>query len=53
MVKAGDWLELIEGKRSIKDVRELCGKCAMLYQWSEDGSLIKNKTLEEMKARGV
>jgi len=40
VVKAGDVLE----KRSF--LRELCGKCALMFQWTKSGSLKRRENTE-------
>ena len=39
-VKAGDMIELMEGKRKPEDVRELCGQCALVCRWSDGSRLL-------------
>lgn len=38
-IKAGDMLEFWEGTRAADEIRELCGLCALVYRWNEEGTL--------------
>lgn len=37
-VKAGDVLELLEGGHRL---RELCGMCILVWEWTSDGTLTR------------
>lgn len=42
-VKAGDWLS------EIIPVRELCGRCALIYKWTENEQLVRYNIFNEIE----